>query len=106
MKQVFNQSGNIVVEEVPPPSCGDNEVVVQNIYSLISTGTEGSYLKQGGKGVIGLASRAKNNPELVSKAINMAKREGVGKTLNVIRGQAEGKLSSLGYSSCGVMLEV
>jgi len=106
VRQVFNSGGEIVVEEVPMPSCGDNELLVQNMFSAISAGTEGSSLTEGGKGILGLARKAKNNPQLVQKAINMAKGEGLGKTLKVVRGQGEGRLAPLGYSSSGVVLEV
>jgi len=104
MKQIFTQSGNIVTEEVPAPVCGDNEVLVRNVHSLISAGTESASL-QSGKGVVGIASKAINNPELVHKAIEMARREGLRKTIKVIKGQTD-KLNSLGYSSSGVVLEV
>lgn len=106
MKQVFNSGGEIVVEEVPAPTCGDNEFLVQNIFSVISPGTESFSLKQGSKGIIRLVSKAKNNPELVQKAIEMVKKEGLGKTLNIIRRQTGNKLIPLGYSSSGVVLEV
>ena len=86
-------------------ACGDNEVLVQNLFSLISTGTEGVSLKQSRRGMAGLASRARENPELVQKALDMARSEGLGKTLKTIRGQAEDRLSPLGYSSSGVILE-
>lgn len=104
MKQIFTQSGNIVTEEVPALVCRDNEVLVRNVYSLISAGTETMSL-QSGKGVVGIASKAINNPELVHKAIEMARREGLRKTIKVIKGQTD-KLNSLGYSSSGVVLEV
>jgi predicted dehydrogenase len=106
MKQVFNAGGKAVVMEVPAPACGDNEVLVQNMFSVISVGTEGSSLKEGGKGIAGLVARARSNPELVRKAIDMVRREGIGQTLNVIRGQAGGRLTPLGYSSSGLVLEV
>ena len=105
MIQVFNSCGEIIVEEVPVPTCGENEVLVKNIYSLISVGTETMSLHGGGKGVVGLASKAINNPELIHKAIEMAERDGIGKTIKVIKGQT-GKLSPLGYSSSGVVMEV
>jgi len=104
MKQVFTQSGSIVIEEVPAPVCGDNEVLVNNAYSLISVGTEAMSL-QGGKGVVGIASKAISNPEVVHKAIGMAKRKGLSKTIKVIKGQTD-KLNPLGYSSSGTVLEV
>lgn len=105
MKQVFSFGGKIVVEEVPAPACGDNEVIVQSMFSVISAGTEGSSLKQSAKGVTGLVAKAKDNPELVQKALDMARREGISKTLDTVRGQIKGNLSPLGYSSSGVVLE-
>lgn len=104
MKQVFAQGGNIVVEEVPAPVCGDNEVLVNNAYSLISAGTETMSLHGGGKGVVGIASKAISNPELVHKAMEMVRKEGITKTVKVVKGQT-GKLTPLGYSSSGVVLE-
>lgn len=105
MKQLFNQNGNIILEEVPTPICSENEVLVKNIYSLISVGTETMSLHDGGKGVAGLASKAISNPELMHKAIEMVERDGIGKTIKVIKGQT-GKLTPLGYSCSGVVLEV
>ena len=105
MKQIFAQSGNIVTEEVPAPVCGDNEVLVINAYSLISVGTESASLDGGGKGIMGIASKAISNPELVHKVIDMVKKEGLTKTIKVVKGQT-GKLNPIGYSSSGVVLEV
>ena len=105
MKQIFTKSGNIITEEVPAPVCGDNEILVRTAYSLISVGTETMSLYGAGKGIAEIASKAISNPELVHKAIEIAKKEGLSKTINVIRGQT-GKLTPLGYSSSGVVLEV
>ncbi len=106
MKQVFNIGGKITVLEVPAPVYGDNEVLVQNIFSVISSGTESSSLKQSGKGIIGLMSIVKNNPDLVQKAVEIMKKKGLGKTLNIIRRQTGSELIPLGYSSSGVVLGV
>jgi threonine dehydrogenase-like Zn-dependent dehydrogenase len=62
-------------------------------------------LHSGGKGITGIASMALKNPELAHKAIEMVKRDGISKTIDLIKGQT-GKLSPLGYSSSGVVLEV
>ncbi|MCK4733302.1 MAG: bi-domain-containing oxidoreductase [Methanophagales archaeon] len=104
MKQIFTKSGSIVTGEVPAPVCGDNEVLVCNSNSLISAGTETMSLQSGGKGVVGLASKAISNPDWVHKAIEMVKRDGISKTIRDIKGQT-GKMSPLGYSSSGVVLE-
>jgi len=54
VKQVFGFGGEIVVKEVPAPVCGDDEVIVQNAFSIISTGTEDFSLKQSSRGIAGL----------------------------------------------------
>jgi len=106
MKQIFNFGGEITIEEIPAPTCGDNEILVQNLFSVISAGTEGSSIKTGSKGIIGLISKIRNNPELLQKAVDIAKKQGIIKTLSTARGQVEGSLSPLGYSSSGVVMEV
>ena len=105
MKQVFNVGGRIAVLEVPAPACGDGEVLVQSRFSVISAGTERASLGQGSGGALSLLSRVKKNPELVRKALEMARAEGLGQTVRAARGQAAG-LSPLGYSSSGVVLRV
>ena len=75
-----------------------------NSNSLISAGTETMSLRGSGKGVVGIASKAISNPDLVHKAIEMVKREGLSKTIMDIKGQ-KGKMSTLGYSTSGVVLE-
>ena len=45
MKQVLIRRGRVVVEEMPAPVCGENDVLVRTAYSLISPGTEGASLE-------------------------------------------------------------
>ena len=42
MKQVFQDlnNGNLLVEDIPIPTCSDNEVIIETTCSLISPGTE------------------------------------------------------------------
>ena len=106
MKQVFSYGNEVVVSEVPCPAIGNNEVLVRNMFSVISTGTEQASLKGGSKGVSGLVSKVLSNPELVKKAIDEVRSRGFQKALELIRGQAEGRLLPMGYSSSGIVLEV
>lgn len=105
MKQVFISDGRILVTEVPAPLCGDNELLIRNNYSLISAGTESASLHSGSKGMTRIAFKAINNPELVNSALEMGKRDGLKKTLKVIKGQAFGS-HPLGYSSSGTVIEI
>ncbi len=59
MNQVFNYGGNIIIEDIPAPICGDNQVLVGNCYSLISAGTEKSTLNGESNGII---SKILKNP--------------------------------------------
>ena len=40
MKEIVSSKGNVWVDTVPDPVCGSNEILVQNIASVISSGTE------------------------------------------------------------------
>jgi predicted dehydrogenase/threonine dehydrogenase-like Zn-dependent dehydrogenase len=105
MKQVFSYNGGIIVEEVPAPVCGDGEVLVQNMFSVISTGTESSSVVSSAGGAFNLVKRIKDNPALLRQGIEMARKEGLGKMLQAARGQVEGTLLPLGYSSAGLVVE-
>ncbi|MGF7117963.1 bi-domain-containing oxidoreductase [Methanobacterium oryzae] len=103
MRQVFNHAGNIVVEDIPAPICGDNEILVSNCYSLISAGTEKSFL---GDESNNLVSKIINNPELINKGIELIKKEGLIKSLELIKEQSIPLYMPLGYSSSGIVLQV
>ena len=105
MKQIFSQGGSVLVEDVPAPMCGENEVLVRTARSLISAGTETVSLQGSGKGYTNMASIALNNPELISKAVEMAKKKGLLETIRYARGQTD-KLNPLGYSCSGTVIEV
>lgn len=102
MKQVFLLKGNAVVVEVPPPSCGENDVLVQNHYSVISAGTEKLSLESSGKGVIGLL---KSQPELIDQGIAYLKRMGLSNTLKLAKEISEKNLERTGYSCCGKIIK-
>lgn len=104
MKQVVQnyKTGELKLEEVPTPICNKNSVLVKNVRSLISIGTERSIIELGKKSLLG---KARARPDLVKRFIDKAKKEGILKTFS----EAMGRLDSptpLGYSSSGVVLEV
>ena len=68
MKQVIVKKGTAVVEEVPIPMVHDGMVLVQNMYSTISVGTEMSSITNTGKT---LWKRALENPSEVKKAVKI-----------------------------------
>lgn len=101
MKQVVQsyKTGQVALREVPVPSCGSKRVLVRNAFSLISLGTERSTIELGRKSLLG---KAASRPDLVRRAWDKAKKEGLIKTWQ----EAMGRLDTptpLGYSSCGTV---
>jgi predicted dehydrogenase/threonine dehydrogenase-like Zn-dependent dehydrogenase len=103
MKQVIQsyKTGEVALREVPVPSCGSKRILVRNTHSLISLGTERSTIELGRKSLLG---KAASRPDLVRRAWDKAKKEGLLKTWR----EAMGRLDTptpLGYSSAGVVHE-
>ena len=102
MKQVLIKQGRVVVEEVPAPMVSEGGVLIKVVSSCISAGTELSSLQTSGKSLI---RRALEQPDQVRKVFNMARSEGISKTLAQVRGASETG-SPTGYSLAGVVLAV
>ena len=103
MKQVIQsyKTGEVALRDVPVPSCGTKRVLVRNTRSLISLGTERSTIELGRKSLLG---KAASRPDLVRRAWDKAKKEGLLKTWH----EAMGRLDTptpLGYSSAGLIQE-
>ncbi len=88
--------------EVPLPLCSSNNVLVKNIASLISIGTERSIIELGQKSLLG---KAKVRPDLVKRFMDKAKKEGFVKTFKEALGRLDNP-TPLGYSSAGIVVEV
>lgn len=102
MKQVLIKRGQAVVEEVPAPIVGENEVLVQVHYSCISAGTELLGVKGSG---IPLYKRALEEPQNVKKVLEMIRNQGLAKTVAVLKTKLESG-SPTGYSASGIVLDV
>jgi len=102
MKQVFISKGNIVIEDVSPPVCGNNEVLVANAYSAISIGTELSAIRSR-KG--SLLAKVLKSSALMKKALRYVKKKGIKETIGRARKLQEA-MAALGYSSAGVVIAV
>jgi len=101
MKQVVQsyKTGDVTLRDVPVPNCGSKRILVRNRNSLISLGTERSTIELGRKSLLG---KAASRPDLVRRAWDKAKKEGLLKTWQ----EAMGRLDTptpLGYSGAGVV---
>ncbi len=99
MKQITQKLkvGKIEITEVPVPGVGPGEVLVRNIYSCISPGTESSTVHAARKGYIG---KAKERPEQVKQVIEKLRTQGIVQTYRAVMKKLDA-YSPLGYSCVG-----
>ena len=102
MKQLISEGKELKIVDLPVPTINDNQVLVKNYYSIISTGTEISnisFMKDP------LYKKVLNYPDKIQKALKMVQTKGLAEVLrigmdflNIPR--------EWGYSSCGKVIEV
>jgi predicted dehydrogenase/threonine dehydrogenase-like Zn-dependent dehydrogenase len=104
VKQVLQplSGGPVEVADVPRPTAGPTEVLVQTVASVISPGTERAVtaLAQAN-----LLAKARARPDLVRQVVRKARTEGVTATAQTVRSRLAEDLP-LGYSAAGIAIEV
>jgi predicted dehydrogenase/threonine dehydrogenase-like Zn-dependent dehydrogenase len=101
VKQVLVRGGGVAVEEVPAPSPGPREVLVRTEWSCVSVGTELAGIAMSG---LPLYRRALKQPENVRKVLDVARDQGLARTVKRVRGQLAAGVPT-GYSCAGVVVE-
>ena len=93
MKQVLQSysTGRIELADAPVPACSSNNVLVRNVASLISIGTERSIIELGKKSLLG---KARARPDLVKRFIEKAQNEGLVKTFKEALGRLDNPTSA------------
>ncbi len=104
MRQVVQnfRTGELKVENVPEPTGGDGGLIVANVRSLISAGTEKSTVNVAKKSLLG---KAMERPEMVRKVLSKMRRDGVADTLKMVFQRLDTP-AALGYSCAGVVVAV
>lgn len=96
------KDGNLTITEVPIPQIGYGEILVQNLYSCISAGTESSTIKAARKSIIG---KAKDRPQQFVQVLESLRTQGPVQTYRKVMKKLDAH-SSLGYSSVGKVLSI
>lgn len=96
------KNGEMQILEVPPPLIGQGMVLVQNYYSVISPGTEGSTVTSARKSLVG---KAKERPQQVKQMIEVLKQQGPVQTYRTVTKKLD-SYSPLGYSCAGEVIAV
>jgi predicted dehydrogenase/threonine dehydrogenase-like Zn-dependent dehydrogenase len=104
LKQVIQsyKTGKITLAEVPEPACKAGGLLVRNMASLISAGTEKAMIDLGRKSLL---SKARARPDLVRQAWAKARKEGWFRVYQEAINRLDEPVP-LGYSAAGVVREV
>jgi NADPH:quinone reductase-like Zn-dependent oxidoreductase len=103
MRQIVQsyKHGRLSLGDLPEPGCKAGGVLVRNIASLISPGTEKLMIEMGQKSLLG---KARARPDLVRQAWAKARKEGFFSVFKEAMNRLDEPLP-LGYSAAGVVLE-
>jgi predicted dehydrogenase/threonine dehydrogenase-like Zn-dependent dehydrogenase len=104
MKQIAQnyKSGELIVLDVPAPSCRPGGVLVRSLFSLISTGTEMMKLTEAKMSMVG---KARARPDQLKKVLDSVAQQGAVSTYKKVMNRLD-SYTPLGYSLCGVVTEV
>jgi predicted dehydrogenase/threonine dehydrogenase-like Zn-dependent dehydrogenase len=100
MKQVFRKGlRHIVVADAPAPMATPNHVLVNPVYSLISSGTEGASIHDES-----ILKEVAHNPSQVNKVWEGLKAMGPGPTIAEVRAKFK-EYATLGYAGAGIVVD-
>ena len=104
MKQIAQnyKSGELTVLDAPTPACRPGGVLVQSLFSLISTGTEMMKVAEAKMSMVG---KARARPDQVRKVLDTVAQQGAVATYKKVMNRLD-SYTPLGYSLCGVVVEV
>jgi predicted dehydrogenase/threonine dehydrogenase-like Zn-dependent dehydrogenase len=97
----YQKTGEIGVDELPPPKLRPGGVLVRNVFSLISTGTERTSVETAQASVV---QKARLRPDLVRQVLDNVQREGLLATYKKVQDRLD-NFKELGYSCAGVVIE-
>jgi predicted dehydrogenase/threonine dehydrogenase-like Zn-dependent dehydrogenase len=104
MKQVLQhaRTGEVTVEEVPPPQLLPGCVLVRIAASVVSAGTERASAEFARKSLL---QKAQSRPDLVREVIGKVQRDGIFSAIQAVRSRLD-QPQSPGYSSAGTVVAV
>ena len=104
MKQIAQnyKSGELIVLDAPVPAGRPGGVLVQSLFSLISTGTEMMKVHEANLSMVG---KARARPDQVRKVLDTVAQQGAMATYKKVMNKLD-SYTPLGYSLCGVVVEV
>ena len=104
MKQILQnaRTGSLELVDVPAPAVGAGLVLVRNVYSVMSPGTEKMAMDFARKSMLG---KARSRPDLVKQVTRKLRQEGPLPTYRTVMNRLDAP-QALGYASAGIVEEV
>jgi len=97
----YQKTGEMTVDELPAPVLRPGSVLVRNVWSLISAGTERTSVETAQASMV---QKASLRPDLVRQVLDNVSREGLLATYKKVQDRLD-NFKELGYSSAGVVVE-
>lgn len=97
----YQKTGELAIDDLPAPALRGGFVLVRNVTSLISAGTERTSVEMAQASMF---EKARLRPDLVRQVLDNLKRDGVVATYKKVRDRLD-HFTDLGYSSAGVVVE-
>ena len=97
----YQKTGKMSIQDLPSPQMYEGGILVRNMFSVLSTGTERTSVETARASLVG---KARSRPDLVKQVVGNARREGVRATYTKVMNRLD-NYKELGYSSAGVVLE-
>lgn len=97
----YQRTGEICVDELPAPKLRPGSVLVRNVFSLISAGTERTSVETAKASML---EKARSRPDLVRQVLDNLNREGLQATYKKVQERLD-NYKELGYSCAGIVIE-
>ncbi len=97
----YQKTGKLSIEDLPSPRLYQGGILVRNMFSVLSVGTERTSVETARASLLG---KARSRPDLVKQVMDNARREGVRATYSKVKTRLD-NYKELGYSSAGIVLE-
>jgi predicted dehydrogenase/threonine dehydrogenase-like Zn-dependent dehydrogenase len=97
----YQKTGEISVDDLPVPKLRPGFLLVRNVFSLVSAGTERTSVETAQASMV---QKARMRPDLVRQVMDNFRREGLVATYNKVRDRLD-NYKDLGYSCAGVVIE-
>lgn len=97
----YQKTGEIRVDDLPAPRLRSGGVLVRNLFSLVSAGTERTSVETAQASMLG---KARTRPDLVRQVLDNYNREGLLATYKKVQTRLD-NYKELGYSCAGIVVE-